>query len=552
MLLEYMQNYRQSQPINIAMKILLIVPDVTSKNILQSYVGNMSYNLVKYCEDHNINYDTDFTIMKAIKDKVQDYTKIIDGLDVGKYEAIIITGLCTLDKFLPASFSTYMKSKMKDNALLCQTSDYPTTSPRADITFSTKITRSMKGTHYIGWGADPDYYQSRQEDSNTIKVLLDHTHYVEGQPDSTASILKALRNIPNVEIKRIGNNGKILGPDDPIEVYDRSGLPNQVYRDLLAETHVFIPTHVESVGLSVLEAGMSGCLVLSQTGFIFQDRLDTVKHVLYNNKIDWQNVLSNINPVESRRQAMDNTWDNVFKRMMDPIMFRQMTMDNVRRNKGNKTMPYAVYVEEKSSADLLVYFGNYNGHIRGISTVEALKCNALFMRSDEATWYLQDFPFGKTPEAVAEAIDTFVAQHPHIKRVVFGGFSMGGFAALLYGSFSKTVNKIVASSPQTRFPDFAIQSKVPVINPAFEEYSTIKKIWDRTGVPTCQILLQACERNLDYEGFVDYQECLDLEGPENVKIKVFDCEGHNGISTHLLSDLDYYNNIFLYSEYLEA
>lgn len=513
----------------------------------------MSYNLVKYCEGHNINYDTDFTVMAAIKEKVQDYSKIIDSLDVGKYEAVIITGLCTLDKFLPASFSTYMKNKMKENALLCQTSDYPTTSARADITFSTKITRGMKGTHYIGWGADPEYYQSRQTDGETIKVLIDHTHYVYGAYDNTAVIVNLLKNIPNVEIRRIGNKGTVLlGPDNPIELYDRSGLPNQVYRDLLSESHVFFPTHAESVGLSVLEAGMSGCLVVSQEGFIFQDRLDTVKHLLYKGTFKWEDILSKINPVESRRYAEDNTWDNVFNRMMDPIMFRQMKMEDVRRNKGNTNMPYAVYVEEKKSADLLVYFGNYNGHIRGISTIEALKCNALFMRSDEATWYLQEFPFGKTPEAVADAIDTFVAQHPHIKRVVFGGFSMGGFAALLYGSFSKSVNKIVATSPQTRFPDFAIQSKVPVINPVFEDYSTIKKVWDRSGVPTCEVLLQACERNLDHEGFIDYKECLDLEGPENVKVKVFDCEGHNGISTHLLSDLDYYNNIFLYSENLEA
>lgn len=534
------------------MKILLIVPDVTAKHVLQTYVGNMSYNLVKYCEDTNLNYDTDFTVMSAIKNKVQDYTSIIDSLDVGKYEAVIVTGLCTLDKFLPASFSQYMKKSMKENALLCQVSDYPFSSSRADITFSTKDTKGMRGTHYIGWGADEKYYTSNQGGTEIIKVLVDHTHYVAGHYDNTGTILDMLRKVPDVEVKRIGNQGTVLGIDDPITLYDRSGLPNQVYRDLLSESHVFFPTHAESVGLSVLEAAMSGCLVVSQDGMIFPDRLNTVKHLTYKSLIDFNLIRSNIDPVASRAKAMDNTWKHVFDRMMEPIMFKKMTMESVRRNKGNSNMPYATYVENKKSADLLVYFGNYNGHVRGISTVEALNCNALFMRSDEATWYLQEFPYGKTPEAVAQSIDTFIGQHPHIKRVVFGGFSMGAFAALLYGSFSKKVNKIVASSPQTRFPDYQIQWKTPVINPGYEDYSTIKKIWDREGVPSVEILLQACERSLDSEGFIDYEECLDLQGPENVTVKVFDCEGHNGISTHLLSDLDYYNKIFLYSANLEV
>lgn len=534
------------------MKLLLITPDVQSKHILQTYVGNMSYNLVKYCEENDISHDTDFTIMKAIKDKVTDYSNIIDTLNVEEYQAIIVTGLCTLDKFLPDSFSSYIKTKMKPGALLCQVSDYPFSSNRADITFSTKVTNGTNKCHYIGWGADPSYYESKQDNDGVIKILLDHTHYVAGEYDNTSYILDTLRNVPNIEVKRIGS-GKLLDMDDPVEVYDRTGLPNNIYRDVLSKTHIFMPTHSESVGLSVLEAAMSGCLIVSQKGFIFQDRLDTVNHVTYvGGRLKLEDAVKSLNPIANRNKAMDNTWTNVFDRMMEPIMFRSMSMDSVRRNKGNPTMPYVTYVENLKSEDLLVYFGNYNGHVRGISTVESLNCNALFMRSDEATWYLQEFLHGKTPEQVAASLDKFIDSKPHIKRVVFGGFSMGAYAALLYGTFSKRVNKIVASSPQTRFPTYPVQHKVPTLDPNFAEYSSIKKVWDRHGVPTVEILLQACERSIDAEGFVDYQECLDLEGHENVKIKAFDCAGHNGISTHLLSDLNYYNNIFLYSAYLEA
>ena len=237
---------------------------------------------------------------------------------------------------------------------------------------------------------------------------------------------------------------------------------------------------------------------------------------------------------------------------MDQInisMIERWPIENVERMKSSPNLPYATYIENKRSPDLLVYFGNYNGHARGLTTIRSLNCNALIMRSDEASWYLQSFPHGSTPEVVAKTLDKFIDSKPHIKNVVYAGFSMGAYGALLYPTWAKRVDKIVASSPQTRFPDFPVDKKIPVIRDKFyEQYQSIRELWEKHGSPDAEIILQACKDRLETEGYRDYDECMDLAHFPRVTIVPYPCAGHTNISTHLLSDVDAYNNLFLYRE----
>lgn len=230
-------------------------------------------------------------------------------------------------------------------------------------------------------------------------------------------------------------------------------------------------------------------------------------------------------------------------------MFERWPLHDVSRMKSSPNLPYATYIENKNSSDLLVYFGNYNGHARGLTTIASLNVNALVMRSDEASWYLQPFPHGSCPEVVAKNLDRFINSKPHIKRVVYAGFSMGAYGALLYPTWAKRVDKIVASSPQTRFPDFLVDKKIPKISDAmFEKYKSIRELWETHGAPDAEIILQACGDRLETEGYRDYDECMDLAHFPRVSVHKFNCAGHTAISSHLLGDLDAYNNLFLYRE----
>lgn len=228
-------------------------------------------------------------------------------------------------------------------------------------------------------------------------------------------------------------------------------------------------------------------------------------------------------------------------------MFERWSLQNIDDMKMSPNLPYATYVENKKSPDLLVYFGNYNGHARGLTTIRSINCNALVMRSDEATWYLQSFAHGSCPENVAKNIDAFIASKPHIKNVVYAGFSMGAFGALLYPTWAKRVDRIVATSPQVSFPDFEVSGKIPKIqDPFFEQYKSIRALWEKHGSPDAEIILQACENRLETEGYRDYEECMELAHFPRVTVTGFKCAGHVGISSHLLSNVDAYNSLFTY------
>lgn len=228
-------------------------------------------------------------------------------------------------------------------------------------------------------------------------------------------------------------------------------------------------------------------------------------------------------------------------------MIEKWPLYDIERMKSSPNLPYATYAENKNSADLLVYFGSYDGSARGFSTVRALQCNAIFMRSSEASWYLEPFPHGSCPENVAKTLDKFINGKSHIKNVVYAGFSMGAYGALLYPTWAKRVDKIVASSPQTRLPDFPVVKKIPQVKDIFfNQYISIRELWEKHGAPNAEIILQACGTKSDHEGFRDYADCLELEHFPRVKINKFNCAGHDAISSHLLQDVNAYNNMFLY------
>lgn len=228
-------------------------------------------------------------------------------------------------------------------------------------------------------------------------------------------------------------------------------------------------------------------------------------------------------------------------------MFERWPLHDIERMKMSPNLPYVTYVENKKSPDMLVYFGNYNGHARGLTTIRSLNCNALVMRSDEASWYLQPFPHGSCPENVAKNIDKFINSKSHIKNVVYAGFSMGAYGALLYPTWAKRVDKIVATSPQVSFPNFIIDKKYHQIKDKFfEQYRSIPELWEKHGSPDAEIILQACGEKWESEEYRDYEECMELARFPRVTVHKFNCAGHNGISSHLLSDLDAYNNLFLY------
>ena len=185
--------------------------------------------------------------------------------------------------------------------------------------------RYEKTNHYIGWAADPDVlYPDQRWDQ--LRILIDHPYYKSGTPDITEAVTQDVLAFANsrmwrgrfehINVRRLVNGGA----EDATAVtnqFDRKHVP---FTDIAREyrrTHIFCFTHKESVGLTGLEAAYCGALVIASKGLIYQDRLDTIRHVQYEgSRAPWPEILDRINIEASVKLASIQSWDAVTERML--------------------------------------------------------------------------------------------------------------------------------------------------------------------------------------------------------------------------------------------
>lgn len=221
--------------------------------------------------------------------------------------------------------------------------------------------------------------------------------------------------------------------------------------------------------------------------------------------------------------------------------------DGVRASNAGSDQPYLAFVEAPASEHLLIYAGSYDGKFAGMTTGEKLGCNCLFIRSDEATWYLQSYDGLCGPKELAEFVNAFVATKPHIKTITLGGFSMGAYGVLVLAVWLKC-NRVVATAPQTKFPIFEIVNAVPTYPASYgEEWWSVATIWQRYGRPTATVTLQACASANSAEHFNDIAECNHLISAfPDVAMVWYDCCGHIGFQSITTSvQLQQYEDSFL-------
>jgi hypothetical protein len=176
--------------------------------------------------------------------------------------------------------------------------------------------------HHIGWAADPEICAPEQDDK-ILNILIDHPHY-EGL-DFSAHVANHVRGLIKSDLWRDRWQGvearrSIVGGVEPLGVslpkkFTRKHVPYVRSAKEYNKSHIFLPTHKESVGLVVLEAAMAGALVVARDDFIPHERLNTVRHIRYSGPIDWKRVLSTIDPQQSRAHVIDQTWAKMAERI---------------------------------------------------------------------------------------------------------------------------------------------------------------------------------------------------------------------------------------------
>lgn len=331
------------------MKFLLLYPDWQPDSIdrLRCFSDVWGFYLGRELARH-------VTVTTQIVPKDLDDSQLaewFDALVVDDYDAVLALGLRYFS-LIPKDITDKLRRRLYPG-FLCQIYDGSRLdSDGVDITFTIKdenlnknyefgatanrYVRHRAHNEYIGWAAD-SVLNVPAQNNKTLRFLIDHTNYGNNPIDRTDDIIQQIREFNrdvtwrkhwNELVVRRFDSGRIvtvdLDDESPVNRYDRTGLP---YRDVCDEhgkTHVFFVTHPESVGLVVLETAMAGALTVTPQGFIPEDRLSTINHVTYKDKIDWSQVLENIDPERCRQRAILNSWEAVAKRVRDAVKIRKI------------------------------------------------------------------------------------------------------------------------------------------------------------------------------------------------------------------------------------
>tara|TARA_A100001234_G_scaffold220800_1_gene234640 strand:- start:58 stop:1839 length:1782 start_codon:yes stop_codon:yes gene_type:complete len=246
----------------------------------------------------------------------------------------------------PPELFVNVRKKLRPGGKLFSLDDHDKNIVHEDMRFCATITSpnsDVDKKKQVFWGADSDIFYS-DKDEDTLRILLDTWHFEERKWDRTREILQsAIDNVElfdlekigkkNIEIIAWGSTGpEIFSCDDDIERLVR--IPARIrfddMVDLLSSTDIFMVTHSESMGLTILEAAVSGCLVAIPTPlegdreighFIKRDLASTIPHFEYSmneGKVDppWNEMLEHIDSKAIRKDSIDLDWSSVARRMI--------------------------------------------------------------------------------------------------------------------------------------------------------------------------------------------------------------------------------------------
>lgn len=163
-----------------------------------------------------------------------------------------------------------------------------------------------------------------QKQKDTLRILIDHpaynkTHFIK--KDKTKFIIKSIFSTKfdkQLIIRRFVNGDieSVCNKDTKVELYNRKGINILNAYDEYNHADIFFVTHPESMGMSVIESAMSGCLIAIPKDYIKSDFLSGINYVEFTDTIDWKLILSKLNAKLSRKLALRKTWTIFFDKIL--------------------------------------------------------------------------------------------------------------------------------------------------------------------------------------------------------------------------------------------
>ena len=314
------------------MKLLVVGPDIRDIRRVKNFTGVYAYYLGRELRNRGVT-------LHFIDGKNKNPLKYLADVDGRDCDHVLALGLrwfthqpfgcaAILKTKVPGAVTQLHDGLVHDHLGGLMAGIDCTFTFRDDSDRTRDWARYAERYHYIGWAADHDYLYPEQS-SEELRILLDHPYYKSGQPDITeAATVDATmfahagqwqKRFKGVKVRRLINGGAetVTIRDAPLKMFERVHVP---FPDICHEyrrTHVYCVTHKESVGLTCLELAYCGALVVAPKGMIYQDRLDTVRHVLYDGtRAPWSEILDSINIRASAELAREQTWPRVADRLL--------------------------------------------------------------------------------------------------------------------------------------------------------------------------------------------------------------------------------------------
>lgn len=245
-------------------------------------------------------------------------------LDLSEYDHILALGTRYFER-IPETVGKELM--LRFDGAVTQVHDAGRPVPFCDCTFTLRSDRLNDFNYYVGWAADHEMIVPRQN-PDELRILIDHPDYSNDRhlSDISSRIIEDCQRFiksgewkkkyKSVSLRRIADGGIEDVSSSSVPLYQRKAIPFAEVCDEYSKTHLFMVTHPESVGLSVLETAMAGASVLAPVGFIQPDRLNTVRAIKFHGTVPWEHALNHINIKASRRKALENTWSKVTARML--------------------------------------------------------------------------------------------------------------------------------------------------------------------------------------------------------------------------------------------
>ncbi len=275
----------------------------------------------------------------------------VEALDPGQmYDCIIICHNYP-SKSYGESFFEKLRGYRREGGLICSLCDDDFHIEYEDLRLhatSRHHGENQMKKSQIFWGSDPDLYYPEKDD--ILRILFDTWYYEEKEWDQTQELVSsALKFFENYDLTGSGKNRVELiawGQSGPISISDMSEIgkivhrppriPLQIFVEQFNKADVFMVTHSESMGLTVLDAAMAGCLVsipqferdnLIERYYIRPDLSSTVPCHTYTFNLEgidppWEEIISHVDSETIRNKSMQMTWKNLCKRIEESVRFR--------------------------------------------------------------------------------------------------------------------------------------------------------------------------------------------------------------------------------------